>query len=111
MHPRVLVVAEEGSHVCLIQDHVCVGNARGFSNPVTEIHAGPDAAVDFVLLQREPDHRFHVSNLCVRQERASRLSAHTLSLGGALVRNDASVLLADEGAECDLNGLFVGGGR
>ena len=111
VHPRVLVVAEESSHVSLIQDHVCVGNAAGFSNPVTEIHLGPNAAVDFVLLQREPDHRFHVSNLAVRQERASRLSTHTLSLGGALVRNDLSVLLADEGAECSLFGLFVGGGR
>jgi len=111
VHPRVLVVAEEGSHVCLIQDHVCVGNATGMSNPVTEIHADANAAVDFVLLQREPDHRFHVSNLAVRQERSSRVSAHTLALGGALVRNDASVLLADEGAECDLHGLFVAGGR
>ena len=111
VHPRVLVVAEEGSHVSLIQDHVCVGNAQGFSNPVTEIHAGPNAAVDFVLLQREPDHRFHVSNLAIRQGRSSRVSAHTLALGGALVRNDVAVVLAEEGAECDLNGLFVAGGR
>jgi Fe-S cluster assembly protein SufD len=111
VHPRVLVVAEEGSHVSLIQDHVCVGNAQGFSNPVTEIHAARDAAVDFVLLQREPDHRFHVSNLAIRQGRSSRVSAHTLALGGALVRNDAAVVLAEEGAECDLNGLFVAGGR
>jgi len=111
VHPRVLIDAEQGSHVCVIQDHVCVGNAQGFSNPVTEIHAGANAAVDFVLLQREPDHRFHVSNLAVRQARDSRVSAHTLSLGGALVRNDAQVLLAEQGAECDLNGLFVGGGK
>jgi Fe-S cluster assembly protein SufD len=47
----------------------------------------------------------------VTQERDSRLSAHTFCLGGALVRNDASVLLAGEGAECRLDGLFVAGGR
>ena len=111
VHPRVLIDAAEGSHVCVLQDHVCVGNAPGFSNPVTEIHAGANAAVDFVLLQREPDHRFHVSNVAVKQERDSRVAAHTLTLGGALVRNDAQVVLAGEGAECDLNGLFVGGGK
>jgi Fe-S cluster assembly protein SufD len=110
VYPRVFVHAEEGSRACLIQDHVTVGNAPGFTNSVTEIHTGADARVDFVLLQREPDHRFHVSNLVARQERSSRLSCHTLSLGGAIVRNDAAVLLADEGAECRLDGLFVGGG-
>jgi len=110
VHPRVLVHAEEGSRACLIQDHVTVGNATGFTNSVTEIHLQADARVDFVLLQREPDHRFHVSNLAGRLERASRLSCHTLTLGGAIVRNDASVLLADEGAECRLDGLFVGSG-
>ena len=43
-------------------------------------------------------------------ERDSRFTAHTLSLGGALVRNDLGVQLAEEGAECDLFGLFVGAG-
>jgi Fe-S cluster assembly protein SufD len=111
VHPRVLVHAEPGSRACLIQDFVSVGNARGFSNAVTELHVERDAALDFVMLQREPDHRFHVANLAARQDRASRLSCHTITLGGALVRNDASVWLAEEGAECRLEGLYVGGGR
>jgi len=111
VNPRVLVQAEPGSRLTLIQDHVSVGNAAGFSNVVTEIEVGAGASVDYVLIQREPDHRFHVSNLAVTQERDSRFSAHTLCLGGALVRNDASVLLAGEGAECRLDGLFVAAGR
>lgn len=111
VHPRVLVQAEPGSRLTLIQDHVSVGNASGFSNAVTEIEVGAGAAVDYVLIQREPEHRFHVSNLAVTQERDSRLSAHTFCFGGALLRNDASVLLAGEGAECRLDGLFVAGGR
>jgi Fe-S cluster assembly protein SufD len=110
IHPRVLVHAEAGSRACLIQDHVTVGNAPGFTNAVTEVQVGENARLDLVLLQREPDHRFHVSNLAARVARAAGLSCHTLSLGGAIVRNDASVLLADEGAECRLDGLFVGSG-
>jgi len=111
VHPRVLVHAEPGSRASLIQDFVCVGNAPGFTNAVAELHVGEDAALDYVLIQREPDHRLHVANLAARQERASRLTCHTLTLGGALVRNDASVCLAEEGAECRLEGLFVGTGR
>ncbi|MDH5306362.1 MAG: Fe-S cluster assembly protein SufD, partial [Myxococcales bacterium] len=63
-----------------------------------------------ILVQRESDAHFHTSNLQVIAQRAARLHASTLTLGGALVRNDAEVLLSEEGAECTLNGLFVGGG-
>jgi Fe-S cluster assembly protein SufD len=111
VQPRVVVEASPGSRLTLIQDHVSVGVCPGFSNAVTEIEVGADASVDFVLIQREPDYRFHVSNLAVTQERGSRLSAHTLSFGGALLRNDASVSLLGEGAECRLDGLFVASGR
>jgi len=111
VHPRVRIEAARESRLTLIQDHVCVGTSPGFTNAVTEIEVGAGAQVDFVLIQREPDYRFHVSNLAVTQERDSRLSAHTLCLGGGLVRNDAGVLLAGEGAECRLDGLFVASGR
>jgi Fe-S cluster assembly protein SufD len=109
-HPRVLVVAEARSRVTIVQDHVSTGDGAAFTNAVTEVHVGAGATVHWVLLQREHDAHFHVSNLAVRQERDSTFSAHTLTLGGRLVRNDAGVLLAGEGASCTLDGLFVGGG-
>ena len=110
VHPRVLIVAEPGSRLSLIEDHVSVGVAPGFTNAVTEIHVGDGAAVDYVLVQREPDYRFGVSQLAASLQRNARLSAHTLCLGGALLRNDAGVLLAGEGAECRLDGLYAAGG-
>jgi Fe-S cluster assembly protein SufD len=110
-HPRVLVAAEPQSRLTVIQDHVAVGTSPGFSNCVTEVDVGPEAHVDLVLVQREPDYRFHVSNLAVTQERDSRFAAHTLCFGGAIVRNDAGVRLLGEGAECRLDGLFVAGGK
>jgi len=109
-HPRLLIDAEPGSRILVIQDHVTMGRAPGFTNAVGEVHVGEDAEVDLVIVQREHDAHFHVSGLHVRQERDSRFSAHTLTLGGALVRNDATVLLAGTGASCNLGGLFVGGG-
>jgi Fe-S cluster assembly protein SufD len=108
-HPRVSIVAEPGSRITVIQDHVSVGSASGFTNALTEIHVGENAEVHYVVLQREHDAHFHVGGLHVRQDRASRFSSHTLTLGGALVRNDATVLLAEEGAACRLDGLFIAG--
>ncbi len=110
-HPRVVVVAEAGSRVTVLQDHVSLGDAPSLTNAVCEIHVGPGAEVHWVLVQREHERHFHVSNVQVRQERDSRFCAHTLTLGGRLVRNDAGVVLAGEGADCRLDGLFVGAGE
>jgi Fe-S cluster assembly protein SufD len=108
--PRVLVVAEQGSRAVVIQDHVSVGEGIRFTNSVSEVVTQAGADLDLVILQRENDLTHHVSNLAARQERDSRFRAHTITLGGSLVRNDCGALLADEGAECTLNGVFLGRG-
>ncbi len=109
-HPRLLVIAEEGSFVRIIQDHVSLDDGQGFTNAVVEAFIEPGAVVEYVLLQRQSPAQVHVSNLSVRLERDARFTGHTVTLSGAWVRNDAAVVLAGEGAECILNGLFVGDG-
>ncbi len=110
-HPRLLVVAEPGSHVTLIQDFVSLSGARGFTNAVAEVTVEQDAAVELVLLQRENTASFHVSNLEVRVGRDARFAAHTLTFGGGFVRNDLNAVLEDEGASLRLAGLTVAGGE
>ena len=109
-HPRVVIDADADSHAVIIQDHVSIGAEVRLSNAVTEISLGPNSSVDLILLQRECDAGFVVSNTAARIDRDARLGIHTISLGGALVRNDLAVLLAEPGAACTLNGLFLGTG-
>jgi Fe-S cluster assembly protein SufD len=45
------------------------------------------------------------------QDRSSSLSSHSISLGGALVRNDVNALLDGPGSDTILNGLYMIGGR
>jgi Fe-S cluster assembly protein SufD len=108
--PRIAIRAGAGSRARVIQDHVSLGPGRRFTNAVTEVAVGEDASLDLTLLQREAADALHVSNLSGRLERDARLRVHTLALGGALVRNDLSLLLAGPGADCTLHGLFVGTG-
>jgi Fe-S cluster assembly protein SufD len=110
-HPRVLVVAEAGSRVQLIQDFVSLGEDAAFTNSVTEVFAEPDAQVELVLLQREGTGVFHFANVAASLERGARFSSHALTLGGRLVRNDLAVTLAGEGAEVTLGALYVAGGE
>jgi Fe-S cluster assembly protein SufD len=62
-------------------------------------------------VQRESRDAFHVATFQLHQERSSAFSSHSISLGGALVRNDVNAVLDGEGADSILNGLYMIGGQ
>lgn len=109
-HGRVLVSAEAGSKLTLVEEYAGAGAGTYFSNMVTDVWLGEDASVEHVKVQHEGAGALHVATLRARQERHSRFTAHSVSLGAALSRNDISVSLAGEGAECSLDGLYLVGG-
>ena len=82
-----------------------------FSNAVTEIVAGENSVIDHYKLQKENEQSYHIAVFQVHQERSAHVSSCSISLDGALVRNDVNVALDAEGAECVLNGLYMAGGR
>ena len=110
-HPRSLIIAEPASHVSVIEDYVSIGDEAAFSNAVTELVAGQDAVVSHFLVGRENLSAFNVSTLRLEQARSANVSSHSILLGGGLVRNNVHPVLAGEGAECLINGLFVGAGH
>ncbi|MGO8758119.1 MAG: Fe-S cluster assembly protein SufD [Terracidiphilus sp.] len=110
-HPRTLVVAEPTSRAAVIEDYVSIGDEAAFSNSVTELVAGQDAVVSHYLVERENLAAFNVSTLRLELARGSNVSSHSILLGGGLVRNNVHPVLAGEGAECLINGLFVGAGH
>lgn len=107
-HPRLLVLAGERSQASLVQ--VFSGSARSFTNAVTEIAVGDGAVFEHTLLQKEGERSCYVHAVGVRVGRAGVLTSYNVALGAALARTDLDVLLAEEGAECTLYGLFVGRG-
>ncbi|MCP5059877.1 MAG: Fe-S cluster assembly protein SufD [bacterium] len=109
-HPRVLIDADPGSRGTIILDHVSLVAGHHFANSVVEIEVAENASLDLIILQRAGDAGFHIGHVAGRVERNGRLSTHTISLGGCFVRNDLSVVLAGEGAECTMNGLYLGRG-
>jgi Fe-S cluster assembly protein SufD len=104
------VEAGPGSRAIVIEDHVSLGAGATFTNAVSELELGAGAALEWIKLQREAPTACHVSGVHARVARDARFSAAALSFGTALLRNDARVVLAEEGASCELRGLFVAGG-
>jgi Fe-S cluster assembly protein SufD len=109
--PRSLVVLGNGSQASIVESYASLGRGLYFTNAVTEMLVGAGCVVDYYKLQRESDDSFHIATIQVIQDRDSSLSAHSLSLGGALVRNNINVVLNGSGADCTLNGLYVAKGR
>lgn len=106
-HPRSLIVIDDDSQASVVEDYLAVGEGAYFTNAVTEIVAGEHSVIEHYKLQDENEEAFHVSTVQVHQARSSSFTHHSISFGGALVRNDVNVALDGEGAECTLNGLYV----
>ena len=127
-HPRTLIIAGRESQATLIEGYIGLDGAPPFrpadaelepgatsdvylTNAVTEIVAGEGAILEYAKFQQEGHAAFHVATVQVRQERSSNVSTDSFALGGALVREDLNAVLAGEGAEASLHGLYMTAGR
>jgi Fe-S cluster assembly protein SufD len=108
---RTLIVAGERSQLRVVETYVGPRGTAYFTSAVTEIVAEENAVVDHYKVQQESLDAFHVASMHVHAARSATFSSHSFSLGGRIVRNDASTLLDGEGAECTLNGLYLADGE
>jgi Fe-S cluster assembly protein SufD len=92
------------AHCTIIETYK--GQGAYFNNAVTEIVAGDGAVVDHYKVQLESPEAYHIATMQVALGRSANFSSHSISLGGALVRNDANAVLS-EGTEATLNGLYL----
>ena len=106
-HPRVLVCAGANSQLNIALSFIGVAGEAHLTNAVTEAALAENAVVDFCLDQRETDSSYHLGSLHVRGDRSSTFRLRTLTLGGQLVRNDITAVLAGEGAHVDLDGCYL----
>lgn len=110
-HPRVLIVAEQDTKASIVESYIGLKDDPYWTNAVTEVVLGENARLTHYKLEREKPQAFHISTLQVHQARSSAFTSHAILLGGALVRSNINVVLDSEGAECDLNGLYLVTGR
>ena len=109
--PRLLVVAEENSSATLIESFVSNGDASHFTNAIAEIVLKDGARLEHYRLQNENRHVYNVATTAAELGRASSYDATSINFGAQLARHDISVVMDHEGAECWVDGLYVGGGN
>ncbi len=102
---RNFILIEEGAKVqVLLCDHT-LNLKKYLSNSVTEIFAGNNAEVEFYTLQNQHNGATNLNSVFIEQQRDSRVTTHTVSLHGGLVRNNLKFILNGENAEANLYGM------
>jgi Fe-S cluster assembly protein SufD len=110
-YPRNLILAGRDSQASLIESYVGLGAQPTFTNTVTKLVAGDGAVVSHIKLQTETMGALHWGLLRIEQGASSSVTAHNIALGAALARNEIVAVLAGEGADCKLNGLYFATGH
>src|SRR5438552_14177399 len=93
-----------------MESYASIADGLQWTNAVTETVVGEGARVELYRVQREGRNAYHIATTQSRQERASYLGLHVVTLGGSRARHDLTSVLDGTGAELILSGLYVLGG-
>lgn len=115
LHPRFVVELGAGSRAVVIEAHEGGGGGgggadSGWTNPSTLCRVGANAELHYLRLDREPGRVAHTGRVTFELGRDARLRCTVFSLGAGRSRTELRALLRSEGADAELNGLFLGAG-
>ncbi len=109
--PRTLIYVAQGASVQIAEHYVSLGQLDSFTNQVTEIIVEKDAIVNYYKIQNEGPNASQVSTTHFRQIGKSLTNATTISLSGALVRNNLNMVMEAEHGESHMYGLYLLDGK
>jgi Fe-S cluster assembly protein SufD len=110
-HIRHGILLGKHAQAEIIEHYVGADDAAALTNVSSNVMLQDGAQLKHTRIQQEPAKQSHIARIEVKQGRDSSYQLHAVELGSILTRVDVVVSLAEQGASCDLNGLFVLGGR
>jgi Fe-S cluster assembly protein SufD len=109
--PRNLLVAGKNSQASVVEVYLTRGEGTSFTNIVTEIVVQENASLEHTKIQNEGSQAFNIGTTQVYQARDSKFFSVTISLNGAIIRNDLNIVLDDQNCEANLYGLYMPTGK
>jgi Fe-S cluster assembly protein SufD len=104
--PRTLIHIGENAQVKFAETYSTFGDNESFTNQVTEIIVEKDAAVEYYKIQNDSTHSSQVNTTHIRQVGKSLVNTVTISLNGAIVRNNLNIAMEAEYSESHFYGLY-----
>ena len=104
---RNLYIAEENSQCAVSESFHTIGAEASYHNIVSEIYLQPNATVNYYKIEDESEQAYHTGTTQVYQTANSVFHAVTVSLNGAIIRNNLNVAQDASGCETNLYGLYM----
>jgi len=104
--PRSFISVGESAQVNILESHICFEPVSYVSNAVTDMKIAANAVVGYCKVQAEAHQAVHINTTRIWQEKASALDSFSFNHGGALIRNNLSILIKGEGTNTIMNGLY-----
>ncbi|MEQ9302207.1 MAG: Fe-S cluster assembly protein SufD [Cyclobacteriaceae bacterium] len=111
INSRNLVLVEESAQVSINESVHTQGEANSFANLVSEIFVGKNARVEFTKVQNDLNTAYQFGHTQVHQERDSHFKANTITMNGAMIRNNVNITIDDENCEAHMYGIYVLNGK
>jgi len=110
-HIRNLIVGGEYAQATIIEHEVALQECDTLINTVTDVEVYAGSRIEHYMLQQCDKGEVSIGSVRVHQHRDSYYHSLSATFGAALCRRDIHVEMNGEGAECELNGLYLAGGR
>lgn len=110
-HLRNLYFIEDGANASIVETFQSDSNAAYFHHINTEISLGQQAQLDYFTTLDEGENAYHIGLIDLYQARDSKARVHSYNYGAKLSRLEVNVALSESGADAELYGLYVIGGR
>ncbi len=95
------------SNVSLLEYTIARTPDAFFNNKQSRVEVGENADLEFAMIQNGSNEEILVSNSHIEIASSSRVTCHTFTLNGKIVRNNLSLVLNGENIDARLNGLYL----
>ncbi len=109
--PRSLMIVDELAYTQVVETYATLGSNESFTNQVMEIIVESDARLEYYKIQNDGSNTNQVSTTHIRHIGKSFSHTVTISLNGALIRNNLNVILDAKNCEAHLYGLYFQSGH
>lgn len=111
INQRNLIVVHPSAQVRMVQHFHSEEASDSFTNSITEVFVGKNAQLTIDKVQNESADSNQIAAEYVAQEADSTFTINTLTLNGALVRNNLTIAVNGTNCETNLNGAYILNGK
>jgi Fe-S cluster assembly protein SufD len=104
---RNVISCEDFASAHIVLNYMSLDSNTTFNNSLTEIHVGTNANLTIDKIQQEVDSSLNITSEFVNQEKDSTFTINTITLDGALVRNNLTIAVDGQNSETNLSGAYV----